>query len=140
MGKPALKRFVMRTLTARRLFLACSALGLALFGSMAVPSPAQALIEYPYCIKVYTRFSYEECSYSTLAQCQMSASGRSAMCYRDPFYDGPPGSPYVIKQPRVPYSPFGSNIDPTYDPYRAAPAPAPHRHVRQKHKRKHHAR
>jgi hypothetical protein len=37
--------------------------------------------------------------------------------------------------------PFGSNIDPNYDPYRVAPAPGPHRHIRHKHKRKtHHAR
>jgi hypothetical protein len=136
-----LEEFVMNGMIGRRLFLAFSALGLALFMGTATPSPAQALIEYPYCMKVYMRFSYEECSYSTLAQCQMSASGRSAECYRDPFYDGPPGSPYVIKQPRVPYSPFGSNIDPNYDPYRVAPAPGPHRHVRHKHKRKmHHAR
>ncbi|GAA3852869.1 DUF3551 domain-containing protein [[Pseudomonas] carboxydohydrogena] len=129
----------MNTMTTRRLVLTFSALGLSLLMGAAVPSPAQALIEYPYCMKVYTRAPYEDCSYSTLAQCQMSASGRSAMCYRDPFYAGRPGSPYVIKQPRVPYSPFG-NIDPDYDPYRVTQAPGPHRAIRHKHKRKHHAR
>ena len=123
------------TTAHRRLGLAISALGLAMAFSTAGPTPAQALIEYPYCMKVYTRDQYTDCSFSTLAQCQMSASGRSAMCYRDPFYDGAPGSPYVIKQPRVPYSPFG-NIDPDYDPYRVAPAHAPSRHIR--HKRKKH--
>ncbi len=128
----------MNDMIARRLSLTFSALGLALLMGTATSSPAQALIDYPYCMKVYTRDQYTDCSYSTLAQCQMSASGRSAMCYRDPFYDGPPGSPYVIKQPRVPYSPFGSNIDPNYDPYRVAPAPGPRRQVRHKHKRKTH--
>jgi len=122
----------------RRLVLVIPALGLAVAFVTAIPAPAQALIEYPYCMRVYTRFQYEECSYSTLAQCQMSASGRSAECYRDPFYDGAPGSPYVIKQPRVPYSPFGSNIDPSFDPYRVAPVPVPSRQVRHKHKRKTH--
>jgi hypothetical protein len=128
--------------TARhRLVLAIPALGLAMAFVTAIPAPAQALIDYPYCMKVYTRDQYTDCSYSTLAQCQMSASGRSALCYRDPFYEGRPGSPYVIKEPRVPYSPFGSNIDPYYDPYSVAPVPAPSRHVRHKHKRKtHHAR
>ena len=125
--------------TARhRLVFALPALGLALAFVTAIPAPAQALIDYPYCMKVYTRDQYEDCSYSTLAQCQMSASGRSALCYRDPFYEGRPGSPYVIKEPRVPYSPFGSNIDPYYDPYSVAPALVPSRHVRHKHKRKTH--
>lgn len=116
---------------------ALAALALAVGAGALAPSPAQALIDYPYCMKVYTRDQYEDCSYSTLAQCQMSASGRSALCYRDPFYEGRPGSPYVIKQPRVPYSPFG-NIDPNYDPYRVTPAPGPHRTVRHRHKRKTH--
>lgn len=114
-----------------------AALALIVGASALMPSPAQALIHYPYCMKVYTRSPYEDCSYSTLAQCQLSASGRSAMCYRDPFYEGRPGTPYVITQPRVPYSPFG-NIDPNYDPYRVAPAPGPQRSVRHKHKRKTH--
>ncbi|CAM5379321.1 hypothetical protein AFEL58S_01697 [Afipia felis] len=116
--------------------LAAFALTIAAGGLM--PSPAEALISYPYCMKVYMRVPYEDCSFSTLAQCQMSASGRSAMCYRDPFYQGRPGTPYVITQPRVPYSPFG-NIDPDYDPYRVAPAPAPQPRARHKQKRKHHS-
>src|ERR1700745_274957 len=94
--------------------------------------PAKAVTNYPYCMKVYVVGGpYEDCSYSTYAQCQASASGRSALCYRDPIYPGPPGSAYVTRPPRYPYSPFGSNIDPNYDPYRGwaqqgAPAPQPH--------------
>lgn len=136
----------MKDIVTRRFAPAIPALGLsipamvlAMAFTTAGTTPAHALIEYPYCMKIYSRAPYEDCSYSTLAQCQFSASGRSAMCYRDPFYEGRPGSPYVIKQPRVPYSPFG-NIDPDYDPYRVTPAPGPHRSVRHKHKRKHHAR
>jgi hypothetical protein len=110
---------------------AIAALALAGTATFLAPAPAQALIEYPYCMKVYTRDQYEDCSYSTLAQCQLSASGRSAMCYRDPFYRGAPGTPYVVREPRVPYSPFG-NIDPYYDPYRVAPAPVPSRHIHRK--------
>lgn len=94
------------------------AVALACLFAIASPSPAKAEIDYPYCMKVYVPGGpYTDCSFSTLAQCQMSASGRSALCYRDPFYEGAPGSPYVVKRPRFPYSPFG-NIDPNYDPYR----------------------
>lgn len=116
---------------------AVAAVVLACGGSVLAPVPAQALIEYPYCMRVYTRDQYEDCSYSTLAQCQLSASGRSAMCYRDPFYRGAPGTAYVVREPRVPYSPFG-NINPYYDPYRATVAPPPSRHIHRKPKRKTH--
>jgi len=103
-------------------------------------SPAKAVTYYPYCLRAYTAGgSYDDCSYSTDAQCRASASGRVAECFRDPFYPGAPGSAYVIKQPRYPYSPFGSNIDPNYDPYRGweqqwAPAT---QHKRQSKKKKH---
>jgi hypothetical protein len=114
---------------------------IALAGMLAVanPSPAKAEIDYPYCMKVYVRGGpYTDCSYSTLAQCQASASGRSALCYLDPFYEGKPGSPYVVKRPRYPYSPFG-NIDPSYDPYRVEqpPVSTPRRHHRHR-KQTHH--
>ena len=59
-------------------------------------APARAAIDYPYCMRVYNRDQYVDCSFSTLAQCQATASGRSAMCYRDPFYKGKPGSPYYV--------------------------------------------
>lgn len=99
-------------------------------------SPAQAVTYYPYCARIYIQNgSYDDCSFSNYAQCQASASGRSAECFRDPFYPGAPGTPYIIKQPRVQYSPFGSNIDPNYDPYRGyfqEQAPAPKRHHKKK--------
>lgn len=57
-------------------------------------APASAEINYPYCMHVYTRDQYVDCSYSTLAQCQAAGSGRPTMCYLDPFYKGNPGTPY----------------------------------------------
>ncbi len=32
--------------------------------------------------------SYEDCSYYTMAQCAMSASGRAAQCNLNPYYAG----------------------------------------------------
>ncbi|HEY0235904.1 MAG TPA: DUF3551 domain-containing protein [Afipia sp.] len=63
---------------------------------LATIEPAHAEIDYPYCMKVYSRDWYVDCRFSTLAQCQASASGRSAECYLDPFYKGKPGSPYHV--------------------------------------------
>jgi len=106
--------------------------------TVMVAPPAKAEIDYPYCLRAYIRGgSYDDCSYSTYAQCKASASGRSAECFRDPFYAGAPGTPYVVKKPRYPYSPFGSNIDPNYDPYRnwdqqQAPAHQKKRHRKSK--------
>jgi hypothetical protein len=41
---------------------------------------------YPVCLKVYGPATYYECNYTTIAQCQASASGRSAQCYVNPYY------------------------------------------------------
>ena len=51
---------------------------------------------YPVCLQIYQGFTdyYFECAYTSLPQCQMSASGRSAQCVVNPYYTGtnkPPG-------------------------------------------------
>jgi hypothetical protein len=51
---------------------------------------------YPVCLQIYQRMAdyYFECAYTTLAQCNMSASGRAAQCIVNPYYTGtkaPPG-------------------------------------------------
>jgi len=47
--------------------------------------------KYPVCLQVYQGFVdyYFECAYTSLAQCQMSASGRAASCVVNPYYAGP---------------------------------------------------
>ncbi len=82
-------------------------------------------------MKVYNRDWYVDCRFSTMAQCQASASGRSAECYRDPFYKGKPGSPYYVGPTYRP------NLDGIYDPYAVPASPAKRQY---RHKRKHHAR
>ena len=62
------------------------------------PPPAQAQTygsNYPVCLHVYGPVSYYECSYGSLAQCNVSASGRAAQCVTNPYvaqaaYGDPP--------------------------------------------------
>jgi len=55
---------------------------------------------YPVCLQIYQGFTdyYFECAYTSLAQCNMSASGRAAQCMVNPYYGGrktaPPGQRY----------------------------------------------
>jgi len=42
---------------------------------------------YPVCLQVYVpRGGYIDCSYTSLSQCQATASGRAAQCYTNPYY------------------------------------------------------
>ena len=43
---------------------------------------------YPVCLQVYGRagFNYYDCSYTSLPQCNASASGRSAECLNNPYF------------------------------------------------------
>ena len=45
---------------------------------------------YPVCLQVYQGWNdyYFECGYTSLAQCNMSASGRAAQCIVNPYYTG----------------------------------------------------
>jgi hypothetical protein len=57
----------------------------------ATPAAAQTYDpKYPVCLQVYQGFVdyYFECAYTSLAQCQMSASGRAASCVVNPYYGG----------------------------------------------------
>ena len=54
--------------------------------SMAGPAVAQTYAPgYPVCLHVYGPASYYECRYTSLAQCNASASGRSAQCVTNPY-------------------------------------------------------
>ncbi|MBA2397554.1 MAG: DUF3551 domain-containing protein [Bradyrhizobium sp.] len=45
---------------------------------------------YPVCLQVYQGWNdyYFECGYTSIAQCNASASGRSAQCIVNPYYAG----------------------------------------------------
>ena len=63
----------------RRALLVLSAICAA---SFATPGAARDL---PYCIKGCD-FGAGDCSFSSLAQCQASASGRDATCAANPYF------------------------------------------------------
>ena len=66
----------------RKAWLALVAAGTV---SAAVAMPAAAR-EFPYCIKGCD-FGAVDCSFSTLAQCQATASGRDASCAANPYFN-----------------------------------------------------
>jgi uncharacterized protein DUF3551 len=66
----------------RRAWLALMAAG-AVSAAVAMPASAR---EFPYCIKGCD-FGAGDCSFSSLAQCQATASGRDASCAANPYFN-----------------------------------------------------
>jgi Protein of unknown function (DUF3551) len=69
--------------------LACTTLTIATVLA-AAPVRAQTYDpNYPVCLQTYgIDGGYIECSFTSLAQCQASASGRSAQCLTNPYFAG----------------------------------------------------
>jgi Protein of unknown function (DUF3551) len=67
--------------------LACTILTIA---TVLVAAPARAQTydpSYPVCLQTYgIDGSYIDCSFTSLAQCAASASGRSAQCLTNPYF------------------------------------------------------
>jgi hypothetical protein len=67
--------------------LACTILTI---GTMLVAAPARAQTydpNYPVCQQVYgINGSYYDCSFTSLAQCAASASGRGGLCLNNPYF------------------------------------------------------
>jgi hypothetical protein len=69
-------------------------------GAMLATVPASAQTydpSYPVCLHVYGKISYYECRYTSIPQCNLSASGRAAQCVVNPYYAGravPPRARY----------------------------------------------
>jgi len=56
---------------------------------LALSSPVRAQTyapNYPVCLHVYGPVTYYECNYTSIEQCNLSASGRSAQCVINPYY------------------------------------------------------
>ena len=66
------------------------ALAALAIGAISAGAPAQAQTcdpSYPVCLHVWGRgASYYECLYTSLPQCNASASGRAAQCEVNPYY------------------------------------------------------
>ncbi len=76
-------------------------LAILALGAVCGAAPAQAQTydpNYPVCLQVYQSMVdyYFDCTYRTMAQCQASASGRSAQCVVNPY----PARTYARPAPR----------------------------------------
>jgi Protein of unknown function (DUF3551) len=74
------------------------ALAISTIAAVLTATPALAQTydpKYPVCLQVYQGIAdfYFECAYSSLAQCNMSASGRAAQCIINPYYAGAKAKP-----------------------------------------------
>jgi Protein of unknown function (DUF3551) len=72
--------------------------------SAAGPASAQTYDpSYPVCLRVYGRITYNECRYTSMAQCAASASGRAAQCLVNPFAANAYQEPRRAKRQRQVY-------------------------------------
>jgi hypothetical protein len=65
-----------------------AALAVLATGMISASAPAQAQTygsDYPVCLHVYGPITYYECRYTSIPQCNMSASGRAAQCVLNPY-------------------------------------------------------
>ncbi len=76
------------------------ALAILAIGTVSAAGPAAAQTYapgYPVCLHVYGLATYYECRYSSLPQCNASATGRAAQCVINPYFanaEEPRGRPY----------------------------------------------
>ena len=64
------------------------ALAILAIGVVCAAAPARAQTYgsgYPVCLHVYGPITYYECSFSSIPQCNASASGRAAQCVINPY-------------------------------------------------------
>jgi hypothetical protein len=81
-------------------------MALAVFGVLSTgPAAAQTYDPaYPVCLHVYDRgANYYQCTYTSLPQCNASASGRGAQCVINPYFasEEAPGQRRYRRYPRV---------------------------------------
>src|SRR5258706_4470838 len=89
--------------------------------SMAGPAAAQTYAPgYPVCLHVWGPANYYECRYTSLAQCNASASGRAAQCMINPYFASaqvPAGGAYPRDIPHFFSSPTPQPLScPQYHP------------------------
>lgn len=79
----------------RRILLAAvAATGFA--GALAAPAPASAEAIYPICL--HWKDDYTDCRYTSMAQCNASASGIGADCLYNPAYSAAVSGPAYYDQ------------------------------------------
>jgi Protein of unknown function (DUF3551) len=76
----------------------CLALTILALAAVQFAAPAKAQTydpNYPYCLQIYDDMVHYtfECAYTSMPQCQASASGRNAQCVVNPYYPRAPANP-----------------------------------------------
>jgi hypothetical protein len=71
------------------------ALAILAIGTVSIAGAAAQTYDpgYPVCLHVYGPATYYECRYTSLAQCNATASGRSAQCVSNPYVASADGEP-----------------------------------------------
>jgi Protein of unknown function (DUF3551) len=66
------------------------ALAILAIGTVSIGPAAAQMYDpaYPVCLYVYKGANYYECRYTSLPQCNASASGRGAGCVINPYFAG----------------------------------------------------
>ncbi|MBI5320553.1 MAG: DUF3551 domain-containing protein [Bradyrhizobium sp.] len=76
----------------------------ATIAAMMAASPARAQTydpAYPVCLQTYDiNGGYISCSYTSMEQCRLSASGGAAQCIVNPYFAGAPGKRQGWRQAR----------------------------------------
>ncbi|MBI5319990.1 DUF3551 domain-containing protein [Bradyrhizobium sp.] len=78
----------------------------AIAALVSLPPTVQAQTydpKYPVCLQIYQSMAdyYFECAYTSMPQCQASASGRNASCVINPYYGGKTRASTRKKRPRT---------------------------------------
>jgi hypothetical protein len=76
--------------------------GLAM-GAMSAAAPVRAQAydpAYPVCLQVFGPFNYNECRFTSLAQCAPAASGRGAQCIVNPYFVNAAQEPPPVRRHR----------------------------------------
>ena len=86
-------------------------LALTIFGIGTIVATATARAQtfdpgYPVCLHVYGPVSYYECAYTTLPQCNASASGRAAQCVINPNFANADMDRPVVRNHHRRYQPY----------------------------------
>ncbi|WJR81516.1 DUF3551 domain-containing protein [Bradyrhizobium sp. NP1] len=67
------------------------ALAVPVIATLGAAAPASAQTygpNYPICLQVWGPLNYYECRYTSMPQCNLSASGRAAQCIVNPYFAG----------------------------------------------------
>jgi len=72
----------------KEILMRVAALAILAIGMVFASAPARAQTyspDYPVCLHVYGPVTYYECRYTSIPQCNQSASGRAAQCVLNPY-------------------------------------------------------